>query len=294
MVLTARTLTLDLLSTLHTGAMPVRALVEAGELFGFAANNVRVSLSKLYAEGRVSRDDRGHYRLSQVTKQLSTELRRWRKLEEQQHPWPGDWLAIHCPRLGRGSPRRRRERALAVLGFRPLEAGLYLRPDNLTGGVETVRSRFFSIASLDAEDAANPLVYGVRELDSAADLRARGLWNAEDLTRSYRRRAKELEASRSRLPRLSEPDAMVESFLVGANVVRELMLDPLLPSPILDPAPRRALVEAMLEYDELGRGYWAPFLLRHGVHQQLRRGSPEGWRTAHGALQDAAIQGVET
>ena len=55
MDLTARKLILDLLTTVRRGAMPVRALVEAGELFGFAANNTRVSLSKLTSEGRVDR-----------------------------------------------------------------------------------------------------------------------------------------------------------------------------------------------------------------------------------------------
>ena len=82
MNLTTRTVILDLLSTLRTGAMPVRALVEAGNLIGFAENNIRVSLSKLYAEGRVARDERGRYRLSPDTKSLSRQLRQWRKLEE--------------------------------------------------------------------------------------------------------------------------------------------------------------------------------------------------------------------
>ena len=118
MDLTARTLILDLLSTLRNGAMPVRALIEAGDLFRFADNNIRVSLSKLYAEARVARDERGSYRLSQDTQALSLELRRWRRLEERQRAWKGDWVAIHCPRLGRGSARRRRERALKLKSAR--------------------------------------------------------------------------------------------------------------------------------------------------------------------------------
>jgi phenylacetic acid degradation operon negative regulatory protein len=293
MDLTARTLTMDLLSTVPNGSMPVRALVEAGELFGFAENNVRVSLSKLYAEGRVSRDDRGSYRLSEGTKRVSRELRRWRKLEERQCAWRGDWIAIHCPRLGRGRPRRRRERSLSVLGFLPLEAGLYLRPDNLRGGVDAVRERFFAIASLGDEDGG-VLVYGLRDLDPEADLKARNLWGSEALTRSYRSRERQLQTSRRRLPGLSEGDAMVESFLVGGDAVRGLMLDPLLPAEIMDVEPRRALVEATLEYDELGRGYWAPFLGRHGVLQVPGRGEPEGWRITHGNIADVGVQGVES
>ena len=54
---------LDLLSTLPRGAMPVRALVAAGDLFGISENSVRVTLARLLADRLVARDDRGAYRL---------------------------------------------------------------------------------------------------------------------------------------------------------------------------------------------------------------------------------------
>ena len=50
-----KSLILDLLATLREGSMPVRALVSAGALFGVGENNVRVSLARLYASGRVER-----------------------------------------------------------------------------------------------------------------------------------------------------------------------------------------------------------------------------------------------
>ena len=52
---TARSLILDLLSTLRRGTMPVRALVEAGALLGIEENNIRVSLARFYASGRIER-----------------------------------------------------------------------------------------------------------------------------------------------------------------------------------------------------------------------------------------------
>lgn len=261
MDLTARSLILNLLSTVRRGAMPVAALVEAAALFGFAENNVRVSLSKLYAQDRVARDERGRYRLSPETAEVSNQLRRWRRLEEHHGPWRGGWVAIHCPRLGRGAVRRRRERAFGFLGLRPLEPGLQLRPDNLPGGVEGVRARYFALAP----DDDGVLVYGVTQLDPVTDLRARSLWDADALTREYRRHLAVLAASRERLPSLPTEEAMVESFLVGAAAVRYLHLDPLLPESILDPAPRRELAVSAREYDERGRRLWASFLARHGV-----------------------------
>ena len=54
---------LDLLATLKQGSMPVGALVEAGELFGLAANAIRVAVARLLASGEIARDERGRYRL---------------------------------------------------------------------------------------------------------------------------------------------------------------------------------------------------------------------------------------
>ena len=153
-----------------------------------------------------------------------------------------------------------------------------------------MRERFLAIASISADEAGTVLVYEVRGLDSAAEARARGLWEADALTRGYRALLDELEKSRARLDGLSPDQAMAETFVIGARVVRHLILDPLLPPPILDPAPRQALVEATRDYDELGRSLWAPFLERHGVRH---RASSQSWRATHGALLDTGIQGAE-
>ena len=59
---TAKSLILDLLSTLRRGSMPVRALVAAGSFFGIEENALRVALTRLLARGLVERDERGQYR----------------------------------------------------------------------------------------------------------------------------------------------------------------------------------------------------------------------------------------
>jgi phenylacetic acid degradation operon negative regulatory protein len=284
--LTARRLILDLLTTVRVGAMPVRALVEAGELFGFAANNVRVSLSKLYAEGRVARDERGRYRLGPAEAALSQQLRNWRRLEEEQAEWSGGWVAAHAAAGGGRGARARRERALAQLGFRELERGLALRPDSLRGGVEAVRARF---AALVAPEGAAALIFGVHSLDPSAEVRARSLWDADALAAGYRAWIDRLAASRERLAGLETEAAMVETFVVGAGAVRHLHLDPLLPAAILDPAPRRALVTATRAYDDLGRRLWADFLARHDVPNF---GSPHAWRAPLAEVPEATLEEV--
>jgi phenylacetic acid degradation operon negative regulatory protein len=98
--------------------------------------------------------------------------------------------------------------------------------------------------------------FGFREL---TDGRARELWDARTLVADYRRSSAELAASEARLPALSARAAMVESFLLGGRVIRQLVLDPLLPEPIVDAAERRALATAMRRYDKLGHACWRAF-----------------------------------
>ena len=268
---TARSLILDLLSTLRRGTMPVRALVEAGNLLGIEENNIRVSLARLYASHRIERDDRGRYRLGPAVAAIRGQLRNWRDLDSRVRDWNGEWLAVHQPRLGRGPARRRRERALGLLGFRELETGFSLRPDNLRGGLTEVRAQLVALASgPDARDRTLGRVFIVRDLDASSDLEVRSLWDAAAIAQEARSAIESLHESESRLSSLPNDEAMVETFLVGGRVLRQLIRHPLLPAEILAPEPLSNLLTAMRRYDGLGRDSWAIFLARHDVpHRAL-------------------------
>ena len=58
---------------------------------------------------------------------------------------------------------------------------------------------------------------------------------------------------------------MVESFLVGGRVLRRIVLDPLLPEAIVPTSERDAMIDAMSDYDRMGRARWADFLARFDV-----------------------------
>jgi phenylacetic acid degradation operon negative regulatory protein len=258
----AKSLILDLLSTLRRGSMPVRALVAAGRLFGIAENALRVALARLLAAGVVERDARGRYRLGPAAEAVDRQVRSWRELERRVAPWRGDWIGVHLTGLGavRGREAHRRARALAFLGFRSLAPGLELRPDNLRAGVDGVRQQLVELG-LSAEAP----VFRLGALDPERDRTARALWDGEALARGYAESRHRLAESRARLSGASAEAAMAETFLLGGSVLRQLVLDPLLPEPIAPAAERRALVEAMTEYDRLGRSAWAAFLAGHGV-----------------------------
>lgn len=258
---TAKSLILDLLTTLGGASMPVRALVAAGALFGIGDNNMRVSLARLLSALVVVRDERGSYRLGERAEPVRGRVASWRRVSERMTPWHGAWIAVQ-PASVRGSAgtRRRSEQALRFLGLRPLRPGLFVRPDNLVGGVSGVRDQ---LHGLGLEESA--LVFGLCELDSDSEATARGSWQSDALQQQYARIHRELERSRLRLPGLTAHDAMVESFLVGGKALRLIALDPLLPDAIAPSAPRDSLVESMDGYDRQGRICWSAFMADFGL-----------------------------
>jgi phenylacetic acid degradation operon negative regulatory protein len=274
----AKSLSLDLLSTLAGGTMPVGALVEAAALFGIQENALRVALARLLAAGQVERDDRGRYRLGAQAAPIDRRVTSWRRAGERTRPWDEGWLGVHTAGLGPRRPERplgRGRRALRFLGFEPLAAGLAVRPDNLRGGVAAVREE---LRALGLETGA--LVFELGGLDPASDARARGLWDVAGLCAGYRQSLADLAASERALQVAAEGEAMSASFLLGGRVIRQLVLDPLLPEPIVPGAEREALVAALRRYDRLGRACWAAFLERHGV---LGRRAPADTRIPDGA-----------
>lgn len=239
--------------------MPVGVLVEAGMLFGIRGNSVRVAAARLLAAGQIARDERGAYRLGPKALPIGRRVRSWRDLDRRTRTWSGAWLAALPARTsGRAWPPARR--ALSLLGFRALRAGLWVRPDNLTASVDEIRTELRSLGL-----AADSLVCGVRDLDPDHAQRARGLWDVAALRSEYRTLCAAIERGAERIAGLSSEEAMVESFLLGGTALRQLVRDPLLPDEICPSDERNALLAAMREYDRLGRLAWAELLKRWDV-----------------------------
>src|SRR5262249_56834459 len=127
---------------------------------------------------------------------------------------------------------------------------------SLKGGVDSVRSQ---LQALGLEPRAP--VCGLTEFDVAFETRARALWDTAALLLGYARMRARLEDSAERLGLLDPREAMVESFLLGGQAIRQLVLDPLLPEPILPAGELTKLVDAMRHYDRLGRDCWKAFMM---------------------------------
>ena len=242
--------------------MPVRALVAAGEIFEISPESLRVALVRLLEAGTIERNERGQYCIAAAARAVQGHVAAWNRIEDRLTGWRGDWIAVHAA----GAPRRdrarlrQRERALGFLGMKELEPGLWVRPNNLRGGVEAARAE---LIDLGLEDTTP--VFGLAQLDAATEARARGLWDAAGLRRGYGEMIAALDESAARLPSLPWRGALAESFLLGGEGIRRVVFDPLLPEPIIPAAERAALIDTMRRYDRLGRACWRPFMRENGA-----------------------------
>jgi phenylacetic acid degradation operon negative regulatory protein len=271
MTLSAKSLTLDLLATVRRGAVPVRALIGAAELFDIAENNMRVALARLSREGQVLRDERGYYRLASSA--MSDRVRSWNGVGKRMCGWNGSFIVVHTAGLSRKpTPLRRRARALRLLGFRSLRSGLELRPNNLAGGADAIREELLALG-LEAEALVMRADLGDADAHDAARL-----WENETLQKDTREMREALVKSRARLLKLPREEAMATSFTLGGSAIRLILFDPLLPAPIGDPAGLLALVNEMRAFDKLGRKLWSGWMGETNAKPQYGPADVREWR----------------
>ncbi|MCG8416627.1 MAG: PaaX family transcriptional regulator [Proteobacteria bacterium] len=249
----SRRLIVELLSAIPMRATPVQELIRAAAILDISANNLRVLLARLKRDGLIETTRRGHYRLGPEARAVQQQVGTWREVEDQIRPWSGDWVAVHTGALGRSDRRatRARDRALRLLGFRQLRNGLHVRPDNLLGSVSGIRDR---LNKLGMERQA--LVCRLSCLDPTTESQALALWDGDRLNASYADMRSMLVAAAQRIAKLSSESAAREAFLIGSEALRQIVLDPLLPEPIVDGARRARFFAEMRKFDALGRSYW--------------------------------------
>lgn len=248
-----RSLILNLLLAAEGEPLSARDAIGACALFGLRENSVRVTLVRLAAAGLIEAAGRGAYRLGPNATGLAADVATWRTAETRVCDWAGAWIAVPVGALGRSDRvvLRARDRALALLGLRELERGLFVRPDNLVGGVAAVRERLYKLG-LEREAA----VFVARELDPVREQRARTLWDGAALTRGYQDMQGRLENWLARADELESEVAARESFLLGHDAIRQLVFDPLLPAPLVDTAARHAFTDTVRRFDRAGHLIW--------------------------------------
>lgn len=214
------------------GPLPVALLVRMTGLFGISEGTARTALSRMAAGGEVVADG-GRYGLG-APRLVARQARQDASRAARTRAWRGGrWRVVV---LGADGPRSRDDRsaareALVAARLAELREGVWLRPDNLDV----------------------PAVPGARSLVAVPDddpvTLAATLWDLDGW-------AAEGARLRAGLAELVGPleagdvGALADGFVLAASVLRHLLHDPLLPTPLLpDGWPGAALRADYDRYD---------------------------------------------
>ncbi len=249
--ITPKSLVLGLMQASNNRAIPVKALVAAGEIFGFTGNTIRVTTTRLIREGTIESNERGLYRLSDKNTLVSRFIESWKEGEARRRDWKGSWV---CCLMLKSTKKRKPEaqRALDLSGFKEGFPGLWIRPDNLTVGIRRMAALLSQFGKLE-----NKEMFVAREFsDKQTEQWMKYLWPVEEILRKQEILILKMEKSAGRIENMPLEQALIESFLMGSEAIHLLISDPLLPEEIMEKTNRVALTKAMTEYDELGKKIW--------------------------------------
>jgi phenylacetic acid degradation operon negative regulatory protein len=259
--LSARELILTLMDSTRARALTASYLIAAAQLFDMDPGSVRVALARLMREGSLIGAGRGRYALGSRAGTLHTLVQNWSRAEQSLVEWQGDWLTVLVGHLARSNKSvvRGNERALSLFGFAEMAAGIWVRPANLARSLDQVRADLLELGLVPGSLCAR-----VSELAPAESLDPNTLWQTEALERRYREDIRRLAESMARLTEMDDSAAARETLLLGREVTRHILLDPMLPGALVDAGARREMIESMRDYDRLGKAYWREFYNRHG------------------------------
>lgn len=249
----ARKLILGLLLATDGAPLNVRDAITACSLFDITENNVRVTLVRLSSDGLIRASGRGAYVIGPSAEGLNAAVSQWRTAEQRVGPWEGRYVLVHTGNLSRSDRRtvQRREQALHLFGLRELERGLFVRPDNLLGGVADLRARLHGVG-LDTD----AVVLGADHFDDERQARISRLWDGAALREEYVAQRELLTAWLARSADLEDDVAARESYLLGGAAIRQVVFDPWLPAELVDTEARARFVATVRDFDAAGKAIW--------------------------------------
>ena len=250
---TAKSLILDLLLASNGRPLSARQAIAACDIFGISINNTRVALVRLCAEGLIESPGRAMYHLTENAHTLADDVAAWRTKSQRVRPWDGSYIAIQTEKLPRTETRhlKERERALLMLGFRPLNTHLYLRPNNIEDNVGTVRGRLYKLGL-----EKNAPVFCASDFDDHTHEDISRLWDIETLEANYAAMNQKIDHWLEHHHTLAQQEAARESFLLGSNAIKHVVFDPFLPTEWVSKQARDSFLATVQKLDVVGQGVW--------------------------------------
>jgi len=234
-------------------------IVLAYSLFGVSENSARVAMARLVAEGQLKSAGRGIYTLGKQAAFTGQDIQGWNNRLTATCAWNGNFYAVFTAHLGRSNRKQLqlREKALALLGFREFEQGLFLRPANLNLGLAGIQEK---LLAQGVEKTV--LAFEMKPASPAQTSLIQKLWDIRKLEKLYLSHTKKLNDWMQGYSRMKLEKAARDAYLVGSQAIYEVRRDPLLPAEWINAAARQQFFESVLRFDETGTRVWRELQLR--------------------------------
>lgn len=261
-----RHLIIDLFLGAASTQLSIQHLLIGAKVFGITDNGIRVAVTRLMSEGMLQSHDRGIYQLTDQAKHWARLMLNRKQGIKQTKTWNHQYLAVFTGHLGRvdRTALKKRERALFQYGFRELETGIYIRPDNLT---DAMLRLFRELKDLGLEPDAKMCV--ISEFDDITEHILPELWDGNKLNRQYHYYIDKISTWLNQYVALEIEEAAYESFFLGRESISLLMRDPLLPQPFVDETLRNQFAHVVQQLDQTGLKIWQTIYDQHDAKLTL-------------------------
>ncbi|WP_296245561.1 MULTISPECIES: PaaX family transcriptional regulator [unclassified Psychrobacter] len=251
-----RLLLLRLLTVADNHILNISEAILAGSVFGITENSIRVTMARLTQAELAEAIAPATYRLGPKAQKLGDDVALWHTSDRKTIESDGSWIAVATSGLPRSDRKilRARDRALSLLGFREMDRGLYIRPNNLQGGIDGVRKRLLNLGL--GEDA---IVFKACDFDDQRQKKALWLWSDMQLAEHYEEMSYQLNHWLEHKEGLRTDVALREVFMLGDAGIRSVIFDPLLPAPLVDEAARQQYFNTVRRFNDEGRRLWLAF-----------------------------------
>ena len=251
--LNAKSFIIDLFLASGGQNLSIKQLVNAAHILNISENNTRVAVTRLCNENMIISISRGLYKLSHDAENWGALFIHRQQNLPNTHVWNQKYLAVFTSHLGRTdrTALNQREKALKHVGFRELETGLFIRPDNLTLNLEELRLRLIQ-QGLGAEAK----FMQISQFDQSTQQKIPSLWNIQKLNQTYEKYSSQLRQWLENYQSMDSIHLARESFLLGRETIALMLTDPLLPEPFVNTALRNDFFNAVISLDRIGQKAW--------------------------------------
>lgn len=250
-----RLLLLRLLTVADNHTLSAAEAILAGSIFGMTENSIRVTLARLTQAGLAEAIGTATYRLGLNAQNLGNDVASWHTSNRKTIPSDDSWIAVATGGLPRSDRKmlRARDRALSLLGFRELDKGLHIRPNNLQGGIDSVRQRLLNLGLGEAT------IFKACDFDTIRQSKALALWSDMHLEKHYKEMSQRLSDWLKYKETLDNETLLQEVFMLGDAGIRSVIFDPLLPEPLVNEEARQQYFDTVQHFNEEGRKLWLAF-----------------------------------